>query len=159
MMLAARHRSRPSAPPSRLLARLLTEIFAPAIVAGVLLLIVAWHSAASLGDALRWGLISMLCAAGVPTAGIKGAVTQVDPASGQVLATIPLDKPPSGMAVGNGAVWVANEYGTLTRIDPRAHTLTTFDVGHPLHGVALGDGVIWVSTVAPDGLLRLALPS
>jgi hypothetical protein len=99
-----------------------------------------------------------LWATHVTNGGIKGAVTQVDPTSGQVLATIPLDKSPTSMAVGNGAVWVANEYGTLTRIDPRTHTLTTFQVDHPLQGVALGDGVIWVSTVAPDGLLRLSLP-
>src|ERR687886_1161693 len=65
-MLAAR-----SADQSRLayrLARALTEVLAPAPVAGCLLVLVAWHSADSAADAVRWAVLVVLFAAVVPMA-------------------------------------------------------------------------------------------
>ena len=73
-MLAARRRAQLPASSSRLIAHLLTEGFAPAPVAGLLLLIVAWHSAASFADALLWGVISVVCAAVIPMAYIVRGV-------------------------------------------------------------------------------------
>ncbi|MDQ6669992.1 MAG: phosphoesterase PA-phosphatase [Chloroflexota bacterium] len=73
-MLASWRRAQLSASSSRLIAHLLTEGFAPAPVAGLLLLIVAWHSAASLADALLWGVISVVCAAVIPMAYILRGV-------------------------------------------------------------------------------------
>src|ERR687886_449145 len=63
-MLAAR-----SADQSRLayrLARALTEVLAPAPVAGCLLVLVAWHSADSAADAVRWAVLAVVFAAVVP---------------------------------------------------------------------------------------------
>jgi hypothetical protein len=49
-------------------ARALTEALAPAPVAGGLLVLVAWHSASSALDALRWAVLAILFAAVVPMA-------------------------------------------------------------------------------------------
>jgi hypothetical protein len=68
MMLTSRHRSRPSAPPGQFVARLLTEIFAPATVAGGLLVLVAFHSTASGVEAVRWAVMAVVFAAVVPMA-------------------------------------------------------------------------------------------
>ena len=48
------------------LARLVTEILAPAPTVAVLLLLVAWHSAPSTVEALRWGVLAALFASFVP---------------------------------------------------------------------------------------------
>jgi membrane-associated phospholipid phosphatase len=65
-MLAA-HGSDQTRPGYRL-ARAVTEILAPAPVAGGLLVLVAWHSAANPLDALRWAVLAVLFAAVVPMA-------------------------------------------------------------------------------------------
>jgi membrane-associated phospholipid phosphatase len=52
----------------RRLARILTEIFAPAPTVAALLLVVAWHTAATAVDAVRWGLLSVLFASLIPFA-------------------------------------------------------------------------------------------
>ena len=48
------------------LARLVTEVFAPAPTAAVLLLLVAWQSAPTAAEGLRWGLLASLFASLVP---------------------------------------------------------------------------------------------
>ena len=53
-------------PPGKRLARLVTEVFAPATVAGLLLLVVAIHSARSVSEAVVWGLIAVLFASLLP---------------------------------------------------------------------------------------------
>ena len=52
-------------------------------------------------------------------------VSRIDPESGQVVDTIEVGDEPEGIAVGGGAVWVANAAGgTVTRIDPKGGTST-----------------------------------
>ena len=60
---AAKHQDGPTHPR---LARLVTEILAPAPTVAVLLLLVAWHSAPSAADAARWGILAALFASFVP---------------------------------------------------------------------------------------------
>ncbi|MCL5108047.1 MAG: hypothetical protein M1401_04130 [Chloroflexi bacterium] len=50
----------------RQLARLVTELLAPAPTVAMLLLVVSWHSAAAASEALRWALLSVLFAAALP---------------------------------------------------------------------------------------------
>ena len=54
--------------PGYRLARAITEFLAPAPVAGGLLVLIAWHSAPSTLDALRWAILAVLFAAVVPMA-------------------------------------------------------------------------------------------
>jgi membrane-associated phospholipid phosphatase len=50
------------------LARLLTEVFAPAVLIAVLLLLVGWHAGAQPGVSRWWGLPAAIFAAGIPMA-------------------------------------------------------------------------------------------
>lgn len=50
------------------LARVVTEVFGPAVLAAGLLVVVAWHSASSAAEALVWGLVAVTMAAAVPLA-------------------------------------------------------------------------------------------
>jgi YVTN family beta-propeller protein len=97
-------------------------------------------------------------------------VMRIDPARNEVVATIPIAQTLNGrgytstaIAVGNGAVWVANWYsafseysltrdiptpraGTVSRIDPESNAvIATITVGRDPFGVAAGDGAVWVT--------------
>jgi YVTN family beta-propeller protein len=79
-----------------------------------------------------------------------GLVTRIDPGSGSAI-TIPVGHGPMGIAVGAGAVWVANsDDGTISRIDPTTRTVVaTIVVGGRPVGIAVSDGRVWVSVEAP----------
>jgi hypothetical protein len=56
-----------STPPARRrVARVVTEVFAPAPTVALLLLLVAWHSAPTPAEALRWGILAALFASILP---------------------------------------------------------------------------------------------
>jgi hypothetical protein len=55
-------------PGPRRLARLVTEVLAPAPLSAVVLVVVALHSAASTAEALRWVVIGVLFATLIPFA-------------------------------------------------------------------------------------------
>jgi hypothetical protein len=48
------------------------------------------------------------------------------------------------------AAWVANEDGTLSRIDDRATSADSLWVGAAVREIALGAGRVWVATTALD---------
>jgi YVTN family beta-propeller protein len=79
------------------------------------------------------------------------SVLRIDPKTNQVspLVTSP---GPTSIAAGMGAVFVANNDGTLTRIDPSTLRITVAaDSGS--NGVAVGEGAIWA--VGPEGLSHI----
>jgi virginiamycin B lyase len=114
-----------------------------------------------------------------------GTVSKVDPASNRVVATIrvgsrssllkagcgPSDVHqapygsaalracdlPSGLAVGEGSVWVtANDINAMLRIDPRSNRVTaTIPLGSRPFDVGTGSGMVWVSDFYADGLWRI----
>lgn len=56
-----------------------------------------------------------------------------------------------------GALWVADMTGTLSRIDPATHRITeVVRTGTSLGGVAAGFGSIWVPSYAGDAVSRIA---
>ena len=59
--------------------------------------------------------------------------------------TIGVGPNPLGVAVGEGAVWVANGDGTVSRIDPITYESTTISVGTSVGGIAAGAGLVWVA--------------
>ena len=75
-----------------------------------------------------------------------GSVLRVDPATGNVQATIPVGRGPLDIEVGAGAVWVALPGdGTIVRVDPATNaTVATIPVPAPT-GVAVGLGAVWVA--------------
>jgi YVTN family beta-propeller protein len=75
------------------------------------------------------------------------ALGVIDPAGNTIAAEIPVDAAPTGVARGEGAVWVTNtSAGTVSRIDPAAHTVVdTIPVGSSPSGIAVGAGAVWVA--------------
>jgi ABC-type transport system substrate-binding protein/class 3 adenylate cyclase len=71
----------------------------------------------------------------------------VDGSSGDLLAEVPVPGRPSSVAVGHGAVWVADAVNdTVLRIDAVKHLVVDrIEVGHEPEAVVVGDGSIWVA--------------
>ncbi|MGC4745072.1 hypothetical protein ACLQ28_05340 [Micromonospora sp. DT201] len=60
--------------PGLRIARLVTEVTAPAVLVSLLILTVSWHSARRPGEGLVWGLLATLVVTGIPFAYIVGGV-------------------------------------------------------------------------------------
>jgi YVTN family beta-propeller protein len=100
----------------------------------------------------------------------RPALVQVDPAYGSVARrrSLPVIRRReqravfgggpggAGVAVGEGAVWVANGTTRLLKLDPRdAGVVRAFDLGRPLTDVAVGAGAVWVIGSASASVLEL----
>jgi len=83
-------------------------------------------------------------------------VARVDPARKRVVTRIPVGNDPSGVAVGLGAVWIADRTdGTVTRIDARTNeVVATIAVGQSASGVAVGARGVWVAVPLEDRVKR-----
>jgi class 3 adenylate cyclase/streptogramin lyase len=76
----------------------------------------------------------------------KNLVWRIDPVRNEISGTVTVGRGPASIAVGEGAVWVANRDGTVSRIDPDAgKVVSTIKVAKSLDGVAVGEGAVWVS--------------
>jgi len=75
------------------------------------------------------------------------ALGLIDPGSGKIEGEIPVDAAPTGVARGEGAVWVTNANdGTVSRIDSVGRSVRqTIDVGNSPGGIAVGAGAVWVT--------------
>ncbi|MET8229360.1 phosphatase PAP2 family protein [Micromonospora sp. NPDC005298] len=60
--------------PGLRVARLVTELTAPAVLVSLLIFTVSWHSARRTGHGLVWGLLATLFVTGIPFAYIVGGV-------------------------------------------------------------------------------------
>jgi len=82
----------------------------------------------------------------------SGELWQFDPDTGSPSRTVYPGKDPGGLALGPGAVWVANQGDrTVSRIDPAAgKVVATVSVGQVPSAVAVGDGLVWVSVQKPS---------
>lgn len=78
-----------------------------------------------------------------------GGIHRIDPATGNCVATIRLDKRKgeTSIAYGMETLWVLNQFdGTLLRIDPGSNQIvTTIQVGKGFWApLIVGDGAVWV---------------
>ena len=78
------------------------------------------------------------------------AVWRIDARTNTVIATLAVGGHPTGIAVGAGAVWVANADGTMSRIDPNAgqglgRVVRTIRVGGTPSSIGIGGGLVWVT--------------
>lgn len=86
---------------------------------------------------------------------LAGTLTRYDARTGRVVATISIGPGGHGVAIGEGAVWVADFANgpTITRVDPQRNRVSaTISVpGATVQRVAVGYGAVW----APSGDGRL----
>ena len=112
-------------------------------------------------------LLLVAAAAGVAvalTGGSGGSVTvlpdsvvALDTREGSVVGDVPIGGRPVSMAIGEGAVWVANaDDGTLLRIDPDSYDVVeTIGLGADVNSVAVGFGSVWVAGGNSETLFRI----
>jgi hypothetical protein len=83
-------------------------------------------------------------------------VTRIDPQTRGVAAVVPIgvDRSPNEIAASGQAAWVANEDGTLSRIDQTATSADSLWVGGAVREVAVAAGRVWVATSALDQQLQ-----
>jgi YVTN family beta-propeller protein len=85
------------------------------------------------------------------------AVGVLDPDGGDVAAEIPVGAAPGGVAVGEGAIWVANTGAdSVSRIDPDTNDVRqTIEVGGGPAGIAAGAGAVWVANGLDGTVTRI----
>lgn len=84
-----------------------------------------------------------------------GLLTRVDATTGRVLSRLDPNASPSGMAAGEGAVWITDaEAGDVVRVDPTG-LLTPIPVGQGPSGIAAGAGAVWVADSLDDRVVRI----
>ena len=84
--------------------------------------------------------------------GNTGAVTKLDPRTRGVVGTVRIgvEHVPAQLAADAHAVWVANEDGTLARVDAATDDVAFYEVGRTLRDVAVGAGAVWASNRLGD---------
>jgi DNA-binding SARP family transcriptional activator len=83
-----------------------------------------------------------------PLAVAANSVAVVSPRTGKVVADVPIGGRPVAIAVGAGAVWVANaDDQTVLRIDPKTFKVvkTIGGLGSEVTDIAVGFGSVWVA--------------
>jgi YVTN family beta-propeller protein len=79
-----------------------------------------------------------------------GTVTRIDPASGKVVADIPVPSEPHRVAYGAGAAWVGNWHdNSVSRIDPHTNRVvgSPIPIGfHHAGNLVVGAGDLWVTS-------------
>ena len=87
------------------------------------------------------------------------SVTRIDPTTGEITATIPLETRPVSLAVTSDAVWVTTlDKGVdqLTRIDPATDQVVATVAGLTGAGeVAATDTAVWVVDAATETLVQV----
>jgi DNA-binding SARP family transcriptional activator/DNA-binding beta-propeller fold protein YncE len=85
------------------------------------------------------------------------SVAMVDPAAKRIASYVGVGVRPVALAVGEGAVWVANaDDGTVDRLDPKTGRLVrTIGIGADLGGIATGFDSVWVADGNDDTVTRI----
>jgi DNA-binding beta-propeller fold protein YncE len=75
-------------------------------------------------------------------------VTFIDGSTNQPHSPVGVGTSPNGIAVGLGAVWVADADGSLYRLDAVTNEVSATSVGTPLTAVAVdeADNIVWATT-------------
>jgi streptogramin lyase len=86
---------------------------------------------------------------GPVSAALADYVARVNPDTGQIVARVAVGSQPIDVAVGEGSVWVLDDDGSVSRIDPVTNATTVIPTGATrARAIAAGEGAVWVT----DGL-------
>ena len=123
-----------------------------AVLTGIGLLVLAGAAAAALTLARGGGAKAIV----VP----PNSVAIVDGKSNRITGFAPVGERPIAVAVGAGAVWVANaDDGTVDRLDPKTGRIVrTIGIGADINDVATGFDSVWVAD-GNDGTVTRIDPS
>ena len=120
------------------------------LAVGVVLLVFVGGAIAGLVLALSGGSSGSL-------AGLApGSVGKIDPGDGALVQEFQAGGSPTAVAVGDGAVWTANETDrTVSRIDLATGRETTISVGAHPDSIAVGAGGVWAGSRIEGTVLRI----
>jgi YVTN family beta-propeller protein len=84
-------------------------------------------------------------------------VTRIDPASGGIVATIPVEGGVSDLYVADDAVWITQkDAGNLLRIDPTTNLLVaSLHTGAGAHAIAVDEHGVWVANYRAGTVSRV----
>jgi streptogramin lyase len=83
------------------------------------------------------------------------SVVRIDPRTGEQ-RQIAVEGGVQDIAVGAGAVWVTNRFGsTVTRIRTSDGAIRRVRVGAGPRGIAVGEGAVWVAAAGDDEITRI----
>jgi DNA-binding SARP family transcriptional activator/DNA-binding beta-propeller fold protein YncE len=87
----------------------------------------------------------------------SGTVARIDPASDEVVQSVPTDGAPTDLAAGEGAVWVLNGLeGEVAAIDPRTNkVMASIAVPEGSGGIAVGAGFVWVTNTIETSVTKI----
>jgi YVTN family beta-propeller protein len=85
------------------------------------------------------------------------SVAVIDPMTNTIVAEIPIGARPSGIAAGDGSIWVGNrDDNTLLRIDPRSRkVIRTIGLSVEPRQIAIAAQSVWVASSAGEAVLRV----
>jgi streptogramin lyase len=89
------------------------------------------------------------------TAPFVNALDRFDLDGGHRAEAVRVGRSPFLVTSGYGALWVANNDGTLSVIRPGVHDVKTIDGLRDVKGVAAGEGGVWVGSRATSAVTRL----
>jgi YVTN family beta-propeller protein len=82
-------------------------------------------------------------------------VLRIDPATGRMIAKVPVPAGPLALGVGERAVWVGSLAHRVSRIEPSTNEITaSVPVGNEAEGIAAGSGAVWAA-VCCDSVWRI----
>ncbi|HEX5164411.1 MAG TPA: hypothetical protein VFV93_03360 [Thermomicrobiales bacterium] len=84
-------------------------------------------------------------------------IVRLDPATGEIDLTIPLDVLPDKLAVAAGSVWVTSAFhDVVVRIDSRSGArLATIPLDGPLGMIAATESAVWITSLPNDTVTRI----
>lgn len=89
----------------------------------------------------------------------SNSVVEIDPASGRVVADVPLRSAPGEIVSGGGAIWVGDADGTISRIGADALSTRAVSTPVPPTSLAVGFGALWVYDSSSDMVAAIDLNS
>lgn len=91
--------------------------------------------------------------------GASQTLIRLDPRTGQIRGRTPLPGIPSGLAIGEGGIWVpvtVAGLGNLLRVDPYTGSISaSVELEAPAHDVAAGDGGVWLVLETASVVVRV----
>jgi len=84
-------------------------------------------------------------------------VARIDPASGRIVATVPVEGGVSDLYAADDAVWVTQkDLGNLVRIDPTTNlVVATLHTGAGAHAIAVDEHGVWVANYRAGTVSRI----